>query len=371
MKSDIRLSIIVPIYNGEKYIENTINSILKSSYQNIEVLLIDDGSTDNSLIICEKYAKIDSRIKVFHKENGGIADARNYGVMHTTGEYIGFCDQDDEISSEMYQKMMQRILHDRSQVAICGCCRKKRNGAKVVFEKYTDATFDKQHTREKLMYPMLFKGFSEYNNKEISIYTAIWKCIISKQLIIQNNLKFDGFVNYEDDFIMLLQIFLKVQKVSTLSDILYYWNTNFQSEMHRCNRSYISDLSERQQRLLNFVTFQLEENNVNKEIIEKYKYVQHCRNVLLVLDNFATLRNRKLRYKIGELQNNPSVILLQKEKILVRAEKGFIRNQVIIPLVRKKHIISAYLLNRLIDEIRYFIEKYYIAERLERMIKGC
>ena len=121
MNEDIKLSIIIPIYNGENYIQSTIHSVLNSSYQNLEILLIDDGSTDHSLELCQREADLDSRIKVYHKENEGIACTRNYGLRHAYGEYIGFCDQDDEISCKMYTIMMHRIITDGSQAAICGC----------------------------------------------------------------------------------------------------------------------------------------------------------------------------------------------------------------------------------------------------------
>lgn len=369
MNRDAKLSIIIPIYNGENYIANTINSVLNSSYQNLEILLIDDGSTDHSLEICQKRAIKDSRIKVYHKENEGIAHTRNYGLKHATGDYIGFCDQDDEISSDMYLKMMQRIFTDNSQAAICGCYRKKKDGRKVAFEKYTDALYNKKLIHDKLLFPMLFKGFDLYENKEISIYTAIWKCIISRQLIIEKAMSFQGFVNYEDDFIMLLQLFLHAENISTLSDILYYWNTNIYSEMHRCIKTYINDLTTRQKKLMNFVVDELKQHNISNEIIDQYIYVQHCRNALLQLDNFAAMKGIKNPHSIKKLGNCQSILYIQSTQNRIKPSKGFVRNSVIIPLLGKKHIVTAIFLNWLIDILRFFVEKHHITEKLERKMK--
>lgn len=130
MNTNPKLSIIIPIYNGSLYLETTVRSILASSYANLELLLIDDGSTDASLTICKALATSDTRIKVYHKTNSGIANTRNYGLDHATGDYISFCDQDDEVSEEMYQKMLNRIIQDGSQAAICGCYRQKKTEAK-------------------------------------------------------------------------------------------------------------------------------------------------------------------------------------------------------------------------------------------------
>ena len=91
------LSIIVPIYNVEQYVDKCIQSILNQTYQNLEIILVDDGATDRSGSIADSYAAKDKRVKVFHKENGGLSDARNYGLDHVTGDYILFVDSDDFI----------------------------------------------------------------------------------------------------------------------------------------------------------------------------------------------------------------------------------------------------------------------------------
>ena len=104
------LSIIVPAYNGEKYLEKCITSIIDQSYKNLEIILIDDKSPDLSGEICEKFAMKDDRIKVFHnKENMGIYGTRNKGISIASGDYVTFVDDDDYIEKTMYQKMMQKF----------------------------------------------------------------------------------------------------------------------------------------------------------------------------------------------------------------------------------------------------------------------
>ena len=370
MAANSKLSIIVPVYNGENHIESTVRSILDSSYQNLELLLIDDGSSDRSLAVCQTLAAADSRIRVYHKKNGGIGDARNFGLAHATGDYIGFCDQDDSVSNEMYRKMLTRIESDGSQAAICGSYRQKKNGGKVVFEQYTDNVFYGQLIIEKLLLPMLFKGFSAHANDEISIYMSIWKCIISRKLIDDNAMEFRTFVTHEDDFIMLLQLFLCAEKISTLSDILYYWNTNPKSETHRSTERHLQNLDERQHNLMTYVLKQLADHGISQHIIEEYTYVQQCRNALLQLDNLAASNNRKSIREIRTLYNCESISYIQSVPTTIAPQKGFVRNTIIIRMLRKKHVISAYFLNRLINAIRFFVEKYRITEKLERRMKG-
>lgn len=362
------LTIIIPVYNGQKYIEATVQNIFRSSFQNLELLLIDDGSTDRSPEICDKCARLDARIRVFHKPNEGIAKTRNFGLDHASGDYIGFCDQDDEISADMYGIMLERIISDGSHAAICGCYRKKQHDKTVVYEEYTDALFEGEAVRDKLLYPMLFRGFDEHTNEEIRIYPTIWKCIISRQFARENRLMFKSFVNHEDDLIMLTLLLLKADKISTLSHIFYYWNTNVDSETFHFRGRYINDLEHRQMLFTDYMENLLIDHAVPTDIIRKYVYTLHCRNALEVLDNTA-LSHEKYAAKMRRLHHNQSIVSIRTSKDHVGPHKGFVRNRLIIPLLRKGHIIYAYFLNRVINYIRFFVEKHHVAEVLERRIK--
>lgn len=103
------ISVIVPVYNTEKYLDRCIQSILSQTYSNIEILLIDDGSTDSSGVICDRYAEQDSRVRVFHKENGGVSSARNMGLDNAKGEWITFVDSDDYINDNFLQVVIENV----------------------------------------------------------------------------------------------------------------------------------------------------------------------------------------------------------------------------------------------------------------------
>lgn len=113
------ISIIIPIYNGEKYLHPCLESIINQTYKNWELLLIDDGSTDGSAAICDEYCR-DSRISVFHRRNGGQATARNEGIAMSKGEYISFVDCDDWLEPNMYESMLNALLSQQSDIVICG-----------------------------------------------------------------------------------------------------------------------------------------------------------------------------------------------------------------------------------------------------------
>lgn len=116
-QAPVLISVIVPIYNVVEWLPRCINSIRKQTYRNIEIILVDDGSTDNSGAMAEKFALEDKRIRVFHKENGGSSSARNLGISHAKGEYIGFIDSDDFIEPEMYERLLSVVLQENLLMA--------------------------------------------------------------------------------------------------------------------------------------------------------------------------------------------------------------------------------------------------------------
>lgn len=113
------ISIIVPIYKVERYLERCIQSIVNQTYNNLEIILVDDGSPDSCPTICDKWANKDSRIKVIHKQNGGLSDARNAGMAIATGDYVGFVDSDDWIAQDMYLNLYKAMQTDHSDIAAC------------------------------------------------------------------------------------------------------------------------------------------------------------------------------------------------------------------------------------------------------------
>lgn len=113
------ISIIIPVYNVEKYIGKCIDSLIKQKYDNLEIILIDDGSSDNSGEICDKYAKKDKRIKVIHKKNSGQADSRNIGISKASGKYIGFVDSDDYIDKDYYNRLYKTLVKNNADVVTC------------------------------------------------------------------------------------------------------------------------------------------------------------------------------------------------------------------------------------------------------------
>lgn len=123
-----KVSVIIPVYNSEKYLDFCIRSVCSQSYSNLEILLIDDGSTDSGPDICDNYAEKDPRIKVIHKENGGLSDARNTGISESTGAFLFFVDSDDAIHSHLIEALVNILLSRDSDIAACNYQLFRNNG---------------------------------------------------------------------------------------------------------------------------------------------------------------------------------------------------------------------------------------------------
>ena len=133
------ISVIIPVYNVEKYLRKCLDSVCNQSYKRLEIILVDDGSTDGSGAICDEYAYTDKRIRVVHKENGGLSDARNVGLDHATGQYIGFVDSDDFIEFDMYEKLYTACVLWGADISLCGKRIVNENGCIVSEKNIVDA----------------------------------------------------------------------------------------------------------------------------------------------------------------------------------------------------------------------------------------
>lgn len=217
------ISIIVPVYNIQEYLSRCIDSIINQTYKNIEIILVDDGSTDKSGTICDEYAGKDNRIIVIHKENGGVSSARNAGLDIAKGDYIGFVDGDDYIEKDMYQVLIDDALQTKSQIS---CCQIKTYNIDNTESKTLindSCVIDKEDIINGFFFDEFIKGF---------IVSPCNK-IISKNVI--GNIKFKDYALGED-FLFIFEILKNTDSVSYNSFLGYYY-------CHRENSAMTSKFS--------------------------------------------------------------------------------------------------------------------------------
>jgi len=180
-----KVSIIIPVYKVEKYLEDTVDAFLSQTYRNLEIILVDDGSPDNCGVICDSYARIDSRIKVIHQCNAGLGSARNAGLKICTGEYITFCDSDDIVSEDYLEYLLDLSLNYGANISICQ------------ISDFQDG--DQPHYEIGLNYPS--KSLSNYEALEEFFYMRKIRTSVNIKLFARNLIQYLHFpegIYYED-----------------------------------------------------------------------------------------------------------------------------------------------------------------------------
>lgn len=228
-----KVSVIIPVYNTEKYLSECITSVLNQSYKNYEIILVDDGSTDKSPIICDKFGKNFSCIKVIHKENEGAGIARNYGVSVAKGEFVTFVDSDDYIGPKMLESLITDQEKYNADLCIGGTFSVNQNKKVVHIEKYNSIQSYEDDSIIKKLLPRIF-GSSPKKHDSIKIGNCnnLFKtCIIKK-----NNLKFESERKVlSEDLIWLINYLLCTQKVIVVPEMEYYVRINQASMTHKYN----------------------------------------------------------------------------------------------------------------------------------------
>lgn len=202
------ISVIIPIYNVEEYLEKSVDSVRNQTLKNIEIILVDDGSIDQSGTICDRIAAQDERVKVIHKPNGGLSDARNVGATQAQADLIGFVDSDDYVAPTMYQRLYQEMTGERADLAYCGLYH-VIDGKEIPDYKVT--TGKVLSNRDELVEKALCSD---------NITLHAWNKLYKKDLILKH--PFPVGRTYEDAF-FAIPYFLDCQKAVGIMDPLYYY----------------------------------------------------------------------------------------------------------------------------------------------------
>lgn len=223
---DDKISIIVPVYNVKNYLEKCVNSIIKQTYSNLEIFLIDDGSTDGSGTLCNQFSQIDSRIKIIHKNNGGLSSARNVAIDKITGRYVTFVDSDDYVDEEYIEKLYKLIQKYNAQIAVCGEKRftLKKNG----IVQFQDSPYAKLEN-DKLM--SAEEGIETFLNQYYYDASAWGKLYLSS---LFSNVRYPEGKNYED-IGTTYKLFIKSSNIAFSSKPLYFYMQRPKSILHNLN----------------------------------------------------------------------------------------------------------------------------------------
>ena len=365
-----KVSVVVPVYNGEKTIGHTLGMILSSTYKNLEVVVVIDGTKDGSQEICRKLQQKDSRVVIFEKENGGIASARNYGIERATGDYLCFCDQDDFVQKETYQRMVARIEADGSDICMCSTGR-SIDGKKSLFEVSEDACYRDKEVAENFLYPILFKGYNvPVKMGSISRYPSIWNCMFRMEFWKNYDFKFRSYVNFEDDLLMKVDTLSRAKSVSTVSYAGYFWNINLRSETYA--HKFVENLAEKQQLYYEDMERSLKHCTSDEQILHLYKQVTRCKHYLDAIHILTSPYKKKNMADIRQFCKETIYQRDFKESIEARkyVAKGQVRAKVLLPLLAHKWSVISYLTEKLLDRILLISLHSQTLTKLERKIKA-
>lgn len=216
-----KVSIVIPIYNVEKYLRSCIDSIIGQSFQDFELILVNDGSIDSSLEICREYEQRDKRIKVINKKNGGLSSARNAGLSVAKGNYISFIDPDDYINKEYFNILVNEAEENNCDVVVCGY--------KTVPNNIEITPSYKLNTVLKGT-DFILSSDSVHSKNELCF---VWRYLYKFELINKNKILFNEKIYIGEDVAFNLEVLVNCKRVIAISDILYYYTINNPNSLMR------------------------------------------------------------------------------------------------------------------------------------------
>ncbi|MDD6520031.1 MAG: glycosyltransferase [Oribacterium sp.] len=283
------ISIIVPIYNVEKYIHRCIDSIINQTYKNIEIILVDDGSSDGSGKICDEYQRKDERIKVIHKKNGGLGFARNSGLDVASGKYVTFIDGDDYIGLTHIEKMHTLIIETNSDTCMAGHTKVYSNREEKHLNVCSGKIY-KGNVKEQILPRMC--GANTYGQDYIEM--SVCMVLLSNEIIKQNNLRFVSEREYvSEDLVFDFEYYPLSKSVCISDDADYYYCDNAGS----LTTKYRSDRFESQIKLYKLLSEKAQEIGIWEECRERLQ------NTVLAIARYSV----KLEYKFANVNGRKAV----------------------------------------------------------------
>jgi glycosyltransferase involved in cell wall biosynthesis len=230
------ISVIIPVYNAEKYLKKCLKSVIEQTYKEFEVILINDGSTDNSAVIAKYFEQKDKRIRVIEQENSGPAQARNRGIEAAVGEYIAFIDSDDWVSPEMLMELYNAAERETADLVICGFEYFSKGKTRRVSQNIEPGVYIGENI-EKLAYDLI----ATYEKKRLRPFSVVR--MVRREILFKEHIRFDNKLKRSEDYLFWVQVHFKVKCINVITDkILYTYNQRDSSISHNYVKDYGEDV---------------------------------------------------------------------------------------------------------------------------------
>lgn len=217
------ISIIMPVYNVQNYVEEAIQSLIKQTYKDWELIIVDDGSKDNSLEICKRYAEMYDKIKLIAKENGGVSSARNIGLEYASGEWIYFMDSDDEVDESCFDTIINYLNQNDNVDIICWNYLVEKKGKRLPVYSIYPHEFIEEHPK-KIVKNIIFWGYEKIDNfRKRGPLRSPFNKLFHKDIIYNNNIRFDEKIKIGEDALFCAMCFHEAKRVMFVNEFLYFY----------------------------------------------------------------------------------------------------------------------------------------------------
>lgn len=321
----MKISIIVPVYKVEKYLNRCVDSILAQSHRDIEVILIDDGSPDSCGRICDEYSRLDKRVKVIHQENKGVSSARNAGLDFASGDYIGFVDSDDYIEPDMYETLLHLIKSTEADIACISMAVHDSNGNQEPFQEEDEVHI---YTREQAIQNMFYDDNSTSGHLCNKIYKAE----------LFDGLRLDSKIKVREDALIMWDLFFRSKSISFQRKYKYHYLSNPSSAVHSFSPSFLTSRLASQSLL--------EKTNAHTPQIQKYAQLfllgADIQIIIMMVEHncFNRALYVQLRQEIKANMTSEVKRLLKTQRLKSRIRRHLVLNNIqlyaLIRKVRKK-----------------------------------
>lgn len=282
-----KISIIVPIYNSEKFIADCIESLINQTYQNIEIILINDGSSDNSYEICKKYQSIDSRIRLVSQVNSGVSKARNKGIEVATGHYIMFVDSDDYADKQLCELLISRNKDSYKDMVFCSYLYiNAKSGEMIKLPKYD---------RENNISSVLDLAGENFNFFYLNLYFNSPVCKLYRYELVKNVI-FNSELSLGEDLLFNLDFLEKCEKISFVNEALYFYRigggNSLSSKNYKNRLEMVKTVFDRSQ-----ISFRkLFKENYNEDLIKANYFIEVCLSIKKMLSSSDVTDKEKMAF---------------------------------------------------------------------------
>lgn len=330
------ITIIVPVYNVKKYINECVDSLINQTYKNIEIILVDDGSTDKSGEICDGYAICDSRIKVIHKRNEGLGFARNTGLKVAQGKFVTFIDSDDKADADLVENLVNEIYEVNCDTCIGGFKRISENGIVSFEERYDKTLFEGKDVYDKLFARMLGSA----PDKHDAIRMSVWNVMYSMDIIREHNIEFPSERTFiSEDIVWDSEYYKYAQKAVVIDSTAY----NYRITPGSLTQKYKPDMLEKICVLYYEMWNRLSGDKMKITRLQRQFFVNLRACIKQERSSVSQKGNVEIRTAIKEIVNN-QVVHAVSDEYLKAIHQG--KQKLFVWAVRYKHITLLYLLNK-------------------------